>query len=304
MLGGLLPFFIMVAYIPMVYNLVFKIVSEKETRAKEIMRIMGMTDLPYWLSWFVFYTCINTVVTTLAWGTLMFKVINYSNPFYVWLFFWLYGEAVFGQIIFLQSMFTGSKYAGIVSTVIYFCGVLVNKLVMGDSGVTRMAKLFASLLPQVALMQGSGVFANYESTGVGINSVTAGDLYNEYDFNTALWMLFFDFVLFFFLGLYLDKIVPSDFGQRLNPCFCFMPSFWCRRTNRNPNVEDENNEALVENRDDDAFEMAQMPAENYEGPPVICKRLEASGDYLKITDLQKTFSGGFRAVAGVNVKMY
>ena len=55
------------------------------------MRIMGMTDLSYWLSWFIFYTTINTVVTTLAWGILMVNIINYSSPLYIWLFFWLYG---------------------------------------------------------------------------------------------------------------------------------------------------------------------------------------------------------------------
>jgi hypothetical protein len=43
-------------------------------------------------------------------------------------------------------MFTGSKYAGIVSTIIYFAGVLVNKVLVDDD-VTRMQKLFASLLP-------------------------------------------------------------------------------------------------------------------------------------------------------------
>ena len=135
-LRSLLPLFLLIIYIPSVYNMTFKIVREKETRAKETMRIMGMTDLPYWLSWFVFYTTINTVVTTLAWGVLMTNVINYSTPFYVWIFFWLYGEAVFGQIIFLQSMFTGSKYAGIVATVVYFCGVLCNTLV-NDDDTTR-----------------------------------------------------------------------------------------------------------------------------------------------------------------------
>ena len=51
-------------------------------------------------------------------------------------------------------------------------------------------------------------------------------------------MLFFDFVLFFFLGLYMDKVIPSDYGQRLNPCFLCMPSYWCgssrgRRQNAN-----------------------------------------------------------------------
>ena len=47
-----------------------------------------------------------------------------------------------------------------------------------------------------------------------------------------------------------------------------------------------------------------MPAENYEAPPIICRRVEQTGDFLKIDNLQKTFSGGFRAVKGVNVKMY
>ena len=78
-------------FIPPVYNMTFKIVREKETRTKETMRIMGMTDLPYWLSWFVFYTLINTIVVTLCWGVLMSNVVKYSQPFYVWLFFWLYG---------------------------------------------------------------------------------------------------------------------------------------------------------------------------------------------------------------------
>ena len=150
-LAILLPLFILLAYIPPVYNMTFKIVREKESRAKETMRIMGMTDLPYWMSWLVFYTVINTLVSTLAWACLLPAVINYSQPFYLWLFFWLYGEAVFGQIIFMQSLFTGSKNAGIVSTVIYFLGVLLNKVVMDDD-VTRMQKLLASLMPQVALM--------------------------------------------------------------------------------------------------------------------------------------------------------
>ena len=75
-------------------------------------------------------------------------------------------------------MFTGSKYAGIVSTVVYFSGVLVFNLVHGKGDdVSREAKMFASLLPQVALMQGSAVFAQYEGTGVGLGSSTASVLF-------------------------------------------------------------------------------------------------------------------------------
>ena len=134
-------------------------------------------------------------------------------------------------------MFTGSKYAGIVSTVIYFCGVLVNKLIAED-GVPRSSKLLASLLPQVALMQGSMQFVNYESTGVGLDSSTAAVVYNNYSFNTALSMLLLDFLLFFLIGLYLDKVIPSDFGQRLDPWFLCSPSYYscCRSARRRPAV--------------------------------------------------------------------
>mmetsp|Transcript_12836 Transcript_12836/g.16455 ORF Transcript_12836/g.16455 Transcript_12836/m.16455 type:complete len:510 (+) Transcript_12836:1052-2581(+) len=283
----------------------FKIVREKESRTKETMRIMGMTDLPYWLSWFVFYTLINTMVTTVSWGILMINVISYSSPGYIWLFFWLYGEAVFGQIIFLQSLFTGSKYAGIVSTVIYFAGVLLNKLI-NDNEISRSAKLSASLLPQVALMQGSAVFANYEGTGVGIDNSTSGILYYNYSFDTALWMLFLDFIIFTLLGLYLDKVIPSDFGQRLSPCFLCTPSYYkcCRTERHRQRAVDGDQEALIDAEYDDAFERNQMPNENYEAPAAMCKRLETTGDYLKVDNLQKTFSGGFRAVRGVSVKMF
>ena len=71
--------------------MVFMLVKEKESRIKESMRMMGMTDTAYWLSWFVYYTMINTAISTLAWLILLYNVINFSSPFLVWLFFWLYG---------------------------------------------------------------------------------------------------------------------------------------------------------------------------------------------------------------------
>ena len=82
---------------------------EKESRTKESMRMMGMSDWPYWLSWFVYYSCINTALTAISWFIIQFNVIGSSNKFLIWLFMWLYGEAIFGQIVFLQSWFSTSK---------------------------------------------------------------------------------------------------------------------------------------------------------------------------------------------------
>jgi hypothetical protein len=54
--------------------MVFFIVKEKEYRAKESMRMMGLSDVPYWLSWWVYYTLINTVTAFLAWLILSINV--------------------------------------------------------------------------------------------------------------------------------------------------------------------------------------------------------------------------------------
>ena len=70
-------------------------------------------------------------------------------------------------------------------------------------------------------------------------------------------------------------------------------------------VNGANGNALIDkDLEGDQFESGQMPQNNYEAPPVICKRLESSNEFLRIENLQKVFSGGFRAVNGVNVKMY
>lgn len=238
----LLPFLLLVSFIPPVYNMVFRLVKEKESGAKESMRMMGMTDASYWLSWFVYFSLINTVITLLIWGTLMINVINYSNPLYPLMFFWLYGEAIFGQIVFLQSFFSVSKYAGIVATVVYFGSAMLNYFI-GLNSVSFAGKIFASLVPQAALQQGAITFVQYECTGAGMNSQTASQLYNNYSFRTALIMMSVSAITFMLLGMWLDAVLPSKYGKRRSVCYCLSPSFYgCCRQNRrrNGNGEEEN----------------------------------------------------------------
>jgi len=39
-------------------------------------------------------------------------------------------------------------------------------------------------------------------------------------------MLVLDFFLYMLLGLYFDRVWPSDFGTAQKWYFCFSPSFW------------------------------------------------------------------------------
>ena len=207
--------------------------------------------------------------------------------------------------MFLQSLFSDAKYSGIVSTLIYFGSDFANFAISGN-GSGRAAKVLASILPQVACGQTAVVFAEYEGTGVGIDRSTAGVVYQDYSYDTGLWMMVVGLLVWTAVGLWLDAVLPSKYGKRKSPIYCLLPkSYKCCRTERR-RVRQQGGDDLLPAADgqDDHFEMANVGEANYEAPPLLCRRLEQFGDYLRVENLQKTFSGGFQAVKGLNVKMY
>jgi len=133
-------------YILPVYNITQQIVKEKESKTKESMRMMGMTDTSYWLSWFAYYTLINTIISLVGWLCLCINVIQYGPPVYIFLYMWLFGEATFGQIVFLQSLFSRAKFAGLVAALIFF-GCSLIFIPVSSLTSPRSAKTLASIFP-------------------------------------------------------------------------------------------------------------------------------------------------------------
>ena len=107
-------------YIPPLYRTVYRIVVEKESKVKESMRMMGMTDISYWLSWFTYYSFVNLLVSTLSWLILNFAVFKHTNGFLVWILLWLFGQSLFSLILLAQSLFSRARQAAYVTTSLYF----------------------------------------------------------------------------------------------------------------------------------------------------------------------------------------
>jgi ATP-binding cassette, subfamily A (ABC1), member 3 len=55
---------------------------------------------------------------------------------------------------------------------------------------------------------------------------------------------------------------------------------------------------------DDKFETKYLPESCYEQVPDAVLDRGKGGNCLSITDLKKTYSNGFKAVNGVNLKMF
>lgn len=91
LITGLLSFCLFIMYIPPIFRTTFRIVSEKESKVKESMRMMGLRDTPYWLSWLTYHTMVNTIMTTIVWIILYMKVMSKTDGWILFVFVWLFG---------------------------------------------------------------------------------------------------------------------------------------------------------------------------------------------------------------------
>ena len=100
--------------------------SEKSTRIKETMRMMGMSDASYWLSWYIYFFVVNLIIVLICWQLLITWVFTKSDPLIVLLYLWVWGQSVFSMIVFGQSLFDNPKTAALVTTIAYFGSSLLS----------------------------------------------------------------------------------------------------------------------------------------------------------------------------------
>jgi hypothetical protein len=94
--------------------LVTKIVAEKENKIKENMRIMGMYDAAFWLSWILTYllpfTILNIFISILMIATGYFRTANLTIIFFFLFELYSITTIIFGMMF--STFFKKSKTAG------------------------------------------------------------------------------------------------------------------------------------------------------------------------------------------------
>lgn len=204
------------------------------------MRIMGMNDFSYWLSWFVYYTFVSTLVALTSWGMLCINCIKHGQLGYTFLWFWLYGQCMFGEIVFIQSVLNRAKFAGIAASMIYFICAFIYIPVMLGTGPT-LTRIF-NIMPQSASWSMANNWARFLARGEDITSENISDILYSASFKEDLIDMSIGGFLFLCLGLYLDAVIPKEFGKNKHPCFMFMPSSytWCCKKSRSGDIDDFN----------------------------------------------------------------
>eukprot|EP00466_Bigelowiella_natans_P009257 jgi/Bigna1/40010/e_gw1.38.1.1 len=203
------------------------IVLEKETRTKETMKIMGLKEWTFMLSWAVTFFLPFTFVAFISGYLYNVSVFPNSSLSLLIAYIWLFNTSCLAFGLFVSAFFSRAKPAGIVGPVILFVMVLPRYIFFGNEDSAQGSQIVAaSMLSPTAYAFGIDVLLANEGIGRGVTWDNASDP-AVVSFSTVMGMLFFDTVLYFFLAWYAEKTVPNTYGSSLPLWFPLSPAYWC-----------------------------------------------------------------------------
>lgn len=287
------PLIVIIGFLYPVAAIIRAITMEKEFRQKELMKMMSVTEADIGWSWFTSYLVFH-VITII--GCTISTSFLYENSDAIYLFvFWLFtvlaATIVFG--IFVASFISKSTRATLVGLLLFFVGYFLTLIVSFDTGSSGVIGLI-SLHPVAAFSFGLQEIGRLEDLGIGVTSSTYSntDSPSGYTLQATVTSLIIDCLLWGILSWYLNRVVPSDFGQPLNWYFPFTGSYWCPGSAHAPTADEGESE-----------EYNIRSSVIFEPVPDAVKAQADDGRSIEIRGLRKQY-GEKTAVDGLNLSMY
>uniref|UniRef100_A0A8D0GYH9 ATP binding cassette subfamily A member 10 n=1 Tax=Sphenodon punctatus TaxID=8508 RepID=A0A8D0GYH9_SPHPU len=269
------------SFTPLMYFLSLNVTKEKK-KFKDLMKMMGLQDFAFWLSWGLLYSSYILILSILLTFILKYNTfITQTSHSVIFFLFFLYGNSQISLAFLLSSLLKKPKLTGIV-------GFLLT-LSFGSLGLTVLYHLIPAPLEWIL-----GVFCPFAFTSGIVQVVHLEDNVKGVDFSDFLedsypmlgtfFFLTFDTLLYLMLALYFDKILPNKYGMR-HSCFFFLKStYWFRKRRRYDNEvlgQEQNSDQAL----DDSVE--EVPAE-------FCGK-----EAIRINNVNKIYKGEDQAVSAL-----
>ncbi|KMQ94889.1 atp-binding cassette sub-family a member 2-like protein [Lasius niger] len=294
-----IPLYMVLALSQFITYLLILIVGEKENKIKEGMKIMGLTDSVFWLSWFIIYSIFVLLLSAVG-VVLLFTLQMFQHTHFlpIFLLVVLYSFSVIMFAFMITPFFDKSRTAGVLGnfavtilSLMYFIQVFV------DDSSSISFWLVSLLSPTgVALAMDKALVLDLQGEGVNFDNLWSGP---GIPFGGSLIMMTLDIFLYACLAYYLDSVIPSEYGTKKPPWFCFVPGFWCQRK-----VQRSYLQVPSSNGESNSF----IPGEetNRDVEPVV--REMKGREAIRIADLYKSYHKCKRpetkAVNGINLTIY
>ncbi|XP_031699079.1 cholesterol transporter ABCA5 isoform X1 [Anarrhichthys ocellatus] len=228
---ALISIYLVLAFTPFVTFLIVNVAAEKEHRLKDTMTMMGLYDTSFWLSWGLLYAALVTTMSFLMAIIATYTALFPNSDFLVVFFLiFLYGISSIFFSFMLTPLFKKPKFASTVGsmlTVVFGCLSLFTVLMKDfPQPLVWLLCLLSPSAFSIGIAQ--VVYLEAQGDGAVFSSLANG----PHPLYVPLLMLVVDCILYLLLAIYLDQVLPGEFGMRRSLVYFLKPSYWSKRRKR------------------------------------------------------------------------
>lgn len=290
-------FFFLLHFSPLVYFISLNVTKERK-KSKNLMKVMGLQDSAFWLSWGLIYAGFIFIISIFITIVITFTEIIVMTGFMViFILFFLYGLSLVA-LVFLMSVLL--KKAVLTNLVVFLL-----TLFWGCLGFTVFYEQLPSSLEWILSICSPFAFTagmtqiiklDYNLNGV-IFPDPSGD---SYTMIATFSILLLDGFIYLLLALYFDKILPYGDERRYSPLF-FLNSSSCFQHQGTDNKVIEK-EIDAEHPSDDYFEPVAPEFQGKEAIRIRNVKKEYKGKSGKVERLKgllfDIYEGQITAILG------
>ena len=294
--GSNLPLLFAITFLYTFGQLVAALVTEKESRVKELMKIMGMVETSIIMSWYITYGILYTIMSLILTAISLAGLFENSSGILLFLFYELFSISIISLAYGMSALFSRAKNASIVGMLFLFIiTFIVTTLRPETSGSTK--GIFC-IFPTGAINFGFQLLAAFEGPSIGVTFDNVNESVDNISFGMVLIILFFSSILFTTLGWYLEQVVPQEFGSGRKPWY--FPCLCSRDSKTKETLSTDATNSSFENGTTNEIMSERM----MEPVSEELQEQEKDGRALMVLNLKKEFSDGKIAVNKLTLNCY
>ena len=254
----LLGFFVVMSYaIPLSIN-IYKEIHFRETKKKEYLKSMGVTEINFFICFFVKCFIIN-IFQSIFCSLLVKVILKQAQYIYLFIIFLFYGLVIFSMTYFFQSFLQESRIGVIISLLIY-CIMCFFYLPLYTPAANRGLAYFCSIFfPPTNLLLGFEYFYMFEKEFSPIKNRLNLDL-TKVNITLMMVFLFINFIIYLLLGFVISQFFCYEYGVNHNKFYnifcCFKDRAYYsisnpqkRKNNFNENTQNKKSNINEKNKD-------------------------------------------------------
>ncbi|KAF4695060.1 hypothetical protein FOZ60_005798 [Perkinsus olseni] len=273
-----------------------KLIAERSGRLREGMRVMGLKDYPYIVSWYLWYFAFYFVIALIVF---LFSLWMLPITGSLWLFLLAFLDQLSSMAFtFAVSTLFSSPNSGAVFTCAIYYIIAFTLALFG-----REQPLWGiSLFPQCTFtMICNNIGYQF---GIGITNISASVVNHGFNLTIGVVMLIVGFFVWTLVYLYLDQVIPHEYRATRKWYFPFQKSYWDEILGRDVTRKSRRSSS----GDGDAEEVNPDEVSGIE-KAWDQQQLELlrEGQTVDVHDLKvrfKTPSGSINAVNGLDLEMF